>query len=126
MLAPAQLAERIEALSGDVHAQAAEIADYILATRWRTELEAIRSAFDVAATARWFNSNLLQDALKISAEEAMRRIAMLKKLPFVEETKQESWDSYSIHEVTRFGWQSWLRLFEQRPAEVKWIPAGLC
>ena len=22
--------------------------------------------------------------------------------------------------------QSWLRLFEQRPAEVKWIPAGLC
>jgi len=22
--------------------------------------------------------------------------------------------------------KSWLRLFEQRPAEVKWIPAGLC
>jgi hypothetical protein len=22
--------------------------------------------------------------------------------------------------------QSWLRLSEQRPAEVKWIPAGLC
>ena len=26
----------------------------------------------------------------------------------------------------RPGFESWLRLFEQRPAEVKWIPAGLC
>ena len=34
--------------------------------------------------------------------------------------------SYSVLAVSNYLTESWPRLFGQRPAEIRWIPAGLC
>ena len=80
----------------------------------------------LAAVVDWVTRRVLSHRVSITMEadfcvEALQEALAKHGKPEIFNTDQGS--QFTSIDFTR---ESWLRLSEQRPAEVKWIPAGLC
>jgi hypothetical protein len=76
--------KRAEKAKDDLQLQAALTAEFAVAARAEPEQLTLRAALDAAALLHWFDAGLLEKLLEVSAEEARKRLAALKDLPFVE------------------------------------------
>ncbi|MHB9009179.1 MAG: tetratricopeptide repeat protein [Limisphaerales bacterium] len=100
-----QLLARLKATEGDVHAQAAVAAEFVLLSRPETDRQPLREALDAAAVLRWFDASMLARVLAIPEAEAAPRFEVLKSLPFVERYRRGERDLRNVHEATRLGWR---------------------
>jgi len=100
--------ERLEATQGDVHAQAAVMADFLLSAFPENQRDVLRDSLDAAGVLHWFDSGLLQHVLDISTEDARSRFETLKTLNFVESYGRSRSGLYNVHEATRLGWRKLL------------------
>jgi tetratricopeptide (TPR) repeat protein len=103
-----QFLSRLQATEGDVHAQAAVAAEFVLLARPEAEREALRATLDAAAVLRWFDGVLLAAVLGISEIEAQRRYEVFITFPFVERQRRAEKEVHSVHEATRLGWRKML------------------
>jgi hypothetical protein len=76
------LLQRLKETQGDTHAQSALTAEFLLINR--PDSEALSAAVDAAAILHWFDSNLLQKMLEVSAEDGRHRFEALREHSFVE------------------------------------------
>ena len=103
-----QLMERLKAVQGDTHAQAAVAAEFCLLAGPETERDLVRAALDAAVVLHWFDAALLGKVLGIPEAGAARGFEVLKPLPFVERCRRAGQDYRNIHEATRLGWRKQL------------------
>jgi hypothetical protein len=102
--------ERAQIAKGDPQVQAALAADFALAARPEPEQAALRTSLDAAALLHWFDADLLEKILEISAEVALERLKALKSLPFVERYRRGEIELHNVHEATRLSWRRRLAL----------------
>ncbi len=103
-----QLLSRLKATEGDVHAQAAVAAEFVLLARPEADREHLRAAMDAASLLRWFDGSLLATVLGISEGEAQQRYEELIAFPFVERQRRGEKEVHNVHEATRLGWRKLL------------------
>jgi len=72
-----QLIQQLEGTKGDIHAQAAVTAEFLVSARPEAELEPLHAALDAAAVLRWFDVGLLARLLEIPSDEASKRVEVL-------------------------------------------------
>src|SRR5262249_27698394 len=94
--------EKLRETEGDIRAQAAAIAEFLL---WTGGSSKQRAAVDVGAVLRWFNPTLLKEVLRVNDEEARAKFEWLKTLSFVERYRRGTEENYNLHEATRLGWR---------------------
>src|SRR5690242_3345863 len=108
-----QLIRNLEAAKGDLHAQAVISVEFFLSALPEEERNPLRAAMDAGAVLRWFDADLLAQVLEIPLEQAQKRFAEMKALPFVERFANPQRELRNLHEATRLGWRK--RLFQQEP-----------
>lgn len=96
--------ERAQMAKGDPQIQAALAAEFALAARPEPERATLHAGLDAAALLHWFDADLLELMLEVSADEALERLEALKTLPFVERYRRGS-ELQNVHEATRLGWR---------------------
>jgi hypothetical protein len=92
--------ERLQAPRGDVQAQAAVMAEFLLSSRPEDERQPLREAMDAAAILHWFDAHLLHQVLEIPLEDASSRFERLKTLHFVELSGRGASRTHNVHEAT--------------------------
>ena len=107
------LIQQLEAMKGDLHAQAAAAAEFLVSSQPEATREALRPALDAAAVLRWFDAGLLGKVLEIPEDEARARFEMASALPFVETYRGHGREGRNLHESTRLGWRK--RLAREAP-----------
>src|ERR1035441_77009 len=100
-----QLMARLAATKGDIYAQSAVTAEFLLLAQPESERGLLRAALDAAAVLRWFDVDLLGKMLGIAEADAAKRFEALKALPFAERYRRGEADLRNIHEATRLGWR---------------------
>jgi tetratricopeptide (TPR) repeat protein len=121
-----EFVERAQMAKGDPQIQAALAADFALAARPEPEQAALRAGLDAAAVLHWFDTDLLDQMLEISATEALERLEALKSLPFVERYRRGESELHNVHEATRLGWRRQLALENQDGFRRLSIRAAAC
>lgn len=99
----AALIRRLAATQGDVQAQAAVMAAFLVTARPRPDR--LRAALDAAAVLHWFEPGLLARVLGIPADEAREGCAGLTALGFVEAYGPRDAGLFNVHESARLGWR---------------------
>jgi tetratricopeptide (TPR) repeat protein len=102
---PLHLLQSLEQTHGDIRAQAALFAEFLLMTRPEAERRLLRDALDAATVLRWFDDDLLGEVLGLSSDEASIRSEALNTLSFVERYQRGEEEVRYIHEATRLGWR---------------------
>jgi hypothetical protein len=116
-----RLVQQLEAAGGDVHAQAATAAEFLLAAQPEGQRERLRTGLDAAAVLRWFDVNLLARMLESSEEDAEQLFRALDGLPFVEVYPARDRELRNVHESTRLGWRK--QMAERRPSDFRTLSA---
>jgi hypothetical protein len=115
------LVQQLEAAGGDVHAQAATAAEFLLSAQPESQRERLRAGLDAAAVLRWFDVNLLVRMLESSEEEAGQLFHTLDGLPFIEVYPAHEREFRNVHESTRLGWRK--QMAGRRPANFRILSA---
>lgn len=100
-----RLIERLQASQGDIQAQSAVAAEFLLAGRRDAERAELTAALDAAAVLRWFDADLLGRVLDLDPAAAQRHYQALLGLPFIEPFPGRTASSRDLHEATRLGWR---------------------
>jgi ATP/maltotriose-dependent transcriptional regulator MalT len=100
------LIQSLKDTRGDIRAQAALTAEFLVMALPKHEHESIHAAVDAAAVLRWFDADLLAKVLEISDQDAQQRFATLKTFSFVERYCRGKNKLHNLHEATRLGWRS--------------------
>lgn len=100
-----EIVQRLAETKGDVSAQTAVAAEFVLASHPNSVREPLSAALDAAAVLRWFDTELLRKVLDVSYEEAANRFEALKALPFVERFRGPGADLRNVQTSTRLGWR---------------------
>jgi CRP-like cAMP-binding protein len=100
-----QLLQSLEQTHGDIRAQAALTAEFLLMSRPEPERGPLRDSLDAATVLRWFDDDLLGEVLQIPGEEARSRSETLNTFSFVERYQRGEEEVRYIHEATRLGWR---------------------
>jgi hypothetical protein len=98
------LLQRLGDTQGDIRAQAALTAEFLVMTPPNAEREPLHAALDAAAVLRWFDADLLRKVLEIPDKDARRRFEALKTFSFVEPYRGKD-EVRNLHESTRLGWR---------------------
>ena len=64
------LLQRLQETQGDIRAQAAVTAEFLIATKQAKDQKLLRAALDAAAILRWFDVDLLAKVLEITQDGA--------------------------------------------------------
>jgi tetratricopeptide (TPR) repeat protein len=115
------LVQQLEAAEGDVHAQAATAAEFLLSAQPESHRERLSAGLDVAAMLRWFDVNLLARMLETSEEEARQLFHALDGLPFIEVYQAHDRELRNVHESTRLGWRK--QMAGRRPSNFRTLSA---
>ena len=99
------LLQRLQETQGDIRAQAAVTAEFLIATKQAKDQKLLRAALDAAAILRWFDVDLLAKVLEITQDGAQSIFHLLTTFSFVEHYRRGGTEHYNIHEATRLGWR---------------------
>ena len=108
-----EIVQRLAETEGDVDAQTAVAAAFVLASHPDAERKPLEAALDAAAVLRWFDADLLKKGLEISDEEAANLFEALKAMPFVEQFRGTGPDLRNVQTSTRRGWRK--KLLSEAP-----------